>query len=148
MTAPIPQIMSFPLGSIDVDGRLRYEHGGETNGAYAQVAYFPDAGLAVAGIANYNFWGQTLGEPAFFALVLARNLLEARIRVFRARDQGDRTQQTGWQQRISFGINTTPCGPGHSFRGRPCFPLDQPFRPFFSPGSIRLGNCRTSAFRR
>ena len=26
-----------------VDGRLRYEHGGETNGAYAQVAYFPDA---------------------------------------------------------------------------------------------------------
>jgi phage baseplate assembly protein W len=24
MTAPIPQILSFPLGGIDVDGRLRY----------------------------------------------------------------------------------------------------------------------------
>ena len=55
-----------------VDGRLRYEHGGETNGAYAQVAYFPELDLALAGIANFNFWGETLGEPAFFEWVLER----------------------------------------------------------------------------
>ncbi len=55
-----------------VDGQLRYEHGGETNGAYAQVAWFPELDLAVAGIANFNFWGETLGEPAFFGWVLER----------------------------------------------------------------------------
>jgi CubicO group peptidase (beta-lactamase class C family) len=55
-----------------VDGRLRYEHGGETNGAYAQVAYFPELDLALAGIANFNFWGETLGEPALFEWVLER----------------------------------------------------------------------------
>jgi len=52
-----------------VDGTRRFDHGGETNGAYAQVSYFPDRDLAVAGITNYNFWGEGLGEPAFFGFV-------------------------------------------------------------------------------
>jgi CubicO group peptidase (beta-lactamase class C family) len=50
-------------------GEPRFEHGGETNGAYARVLYLPERHLAVAGITNYNFWGQTLGEPAFFEFV-------------------------------------------------------------------------------
>lgn len=50
-------------------GEPRLEHGGETNGAYARLLYLPERNLAVAGITNYNFWGQTLGEPAFFGFV-------------------------------------------------------------------------------
>jgi len=52
-----------------VDGERRFGHGGETNGAYARVSYYPERDLAVAGITNYNFWGEGLGEPAFFGFV-------------------------------------------------------------------------------
>ncbi|MDH3914518.1 MAG: beta-lactamase family protein [Chromatiales bacterium] len=53
-----------------VNGQRRYEHGGETNGAYARVIYLPEHDLAVAGITNYNFWGETLGEAAFFEFIV------------------------------------------------------------------------------
>ncbi len=43
-----------------------YGHGGETNGAYAFVRYYPDHKLAVAAIANYNMMGR---EPAFFKIL-------------------------------------------------------------------------------
>ena len=43
-----------------------YEHGGETNGAYAFVRYYPAERIAVSGIANANF---ASGEPYFFAAI-------------------------------------------------------------------------------
>ena len=67
-----PAPCSFGWRRRIVDGRLRYGHGGETNGADAQVACFPDAELAVAGIANFNFRGPAPGEPACFELVPER----------------------------------------------------------------------------
>ncbi|WDI30430.1 serine hydrolase [Hyphococcus flavus] len=45
-----------------------YAHGGETNGAYAFIRYYPDQKLAVAAIANYNMMGR---EPAFFKVLAA-----------------------------------------------------------------------------
>lgn len=51
----------------DEDGKIiTYGHNGETNGAYAAVRYFPEFGLAVAGVTNYNL---VAGEPAFFEAV-------------------------------------------------------------------------------
>lgn len=40
-----------------------YEHGGETNGAYAYIRFDPDSGTALAMIANAN---HAVGEPFFF----------------------------------------------------------------------------------
>lgn len=60
---------SFGWQVQEVDGQRRYSHGGESNGVHAQVVYIPEWSLAVAGITNYNFWGQDLGEPAFFGFV-------------------------------------------------------------------------------
>jgi CubicO group peptidase (beta-lactamase class C family) len=60
---------SFGWQVREVDGQRRYSHGGESNGVHAQVVYIPDLNMAVAGITNYNFWGQDLAEPAFFDLV-------------------------------------------------------------------------------
>ncbi|MGE0045325.1 MAG: serine hydrolase domain-containing protein [Hyphomonadaceae bacterium] len=51
----------------DANGNVtRYEHGGETNGAYAFAAYFPATRVSVAGIANANF---AEGEPYFFEAI-------------------------------------------------------------------------------
>jgi len=53
-----------------------YGHGGETNGAYAVVRYYPEHDLTVAGIMNANF---VQGEPVFFNAVseeLARLFME------------------------------------------------------------------------
>jgi CubicO group peptidase (beta-lactamase class C family) len=47
----------------DAQGRVYYEHGGETNGAYAHVRYYPDERLAIAGIVNANIM---TGRPYFF----------------------------------------------------------------------------------
>ena len=54
---------------VQHQGEVNYQHGGETNGAYAHVSYFPEHKLSIAGIANYNFWGKGLGEARFFNLV-------------------------------------------------------------------------------
>ncbi|MEM8959836.1 MAG: serine hydrolase domain-containing protein [Acidobacteriota bacterium] len=55
----------------DDDGAIiAYQHGGETNGAAAIVRFDPATGIAVAGLANYNFWYD--GEPAFYATVSER----------------------------------------------------------------------------
>lgn len=43
-----------------------FEHGGETNGAYAFLRYYPDQRIAVSGIANANFM---VGKPYFFTAV-------------------------------------------------------------------------------
>ena len=49
------------------DGELHYlGHGGETNGAYALIRYFPKHRIAVAGIVNYNL---VAGNTAFFNAV-------------------------------------------------------------------------------
>ncbi|MEO1252046.1 MAG: serine hydrolase domain-containing protein [Pseudomonadota bacterium] len=51
----------------DAAGAIKaYGHNGETNGGYAVLRVFPDAGLVVAGIANYNAIGF---EPAFFKAI-------------------------------------------------------------------------------
>jgi CubicO group peptidase (beta-lactamase class C family) len=48
----------------DDDGAAsHYEHGGETNGAYAYIRFEPDTGLAFAMIGNAN---HAVGEPVFF----------------------------------------------------------------------------------
>ncbi|WP_421787257.1 serine hydrolase domain-containing protein [Hyphobacterium sp.] len=48
----------------DETGRVtHYEHGGETNGAYAYIRFDPDSGLALAMIGNAN---HAVGEPVFF----------------------------------------------------------------------------------
>jgi serine beta-lactamase-like protein LACTB, mitochondrial len=48
----------------DTEGEvLFYEHGGETNGAYATVRYYPAERLAIAGVANANFMA---GRAYFF----------------------------------------------------------------------------------
>ncbi len=53
----------------DAHGRVEYYgHGGETNGAYASVRYYPDRRMAVAGIANYNTW-LTDRDATFFRAV-------------------------------------------------------------------------------
>ena len=52
------QIQHDDEGKVDWFG-----HGGETNGAYAVVRYYPEHNLAVAGIMNANF---AMGEPVFF----------------------------------------------------------------------------------
>lgn len=48
-------------GSVDW-----YGHGGETNGAYAVVRYWPEHNIAVAAIMNANF---AVGEPTFFEAI-------------------------------------------------------------------------------
>ncbi|HYD89530.1 MAG TPA: serine hydrolase domain-containing protein [Vitreimonas sp.] len=58
--------------SRDAQGRLFYEHGGETNGAYATVRYYPEQRLAISGIVNANWMG---GRAYFFEAV--RNELPA-----------------------------------------------------------------------
>ena len=55
---------------IDTDGSKHYEHGGETNGAYAWVYYDPERRLVVAGAANYNVF-PSQSESAFFSLAMA-----------------------------------------------------------------------------
>ena len=60
---------SFGWQVETIGGQLRYSHGGESNGVHAQLLYFPEWDLAVAGITNYNFWGESLGEPEFFGLI-------------------------------------------------------------------------------
>lgn len=47
----------------DAQGRVFYEHGGETNGAYATLRYYPEQRLAIAGIVNANWMG---GRAYFF----------------------------------------------------------------------------------
>ncbi len=49
-------------------GETLYSHGGETNGAYANVLYAPARNLIVTGIANYNVFPDQ-SEVAFFTLV-------------------------------------------------------------------------------
>jgi CubicO group peptidase (beta-lactamase class C family) len=56
----------------DTQGRLFYEHGGETNGAYATLRYYPAERLAIAGIVNANWMG---GRASFFDAI--RNDLPA-----------------------------------------------------------------------
>ena len=68
-TDGVPVGYSFGWQVKTVGGQLQYSHGGESNGAHAQLLYIPKWDLAVAGITNYNVWGETLGEPSFFALV-------------------------------------------------------------------------------
>lgn len=50
----------------DAGDIVSFAHGGETNGAYALVRYFPETRLAVAGVMNANF---ATGEPYFFEAV-------------------------------------------------------------------------------
>lgn len=52
---------------LDESGHITsYGHNGETNGAYAVIRYFPEYGVSVAGVANYNLMGR---EPAFFEAI-------------------------------------------------------------------------------
>ena len=43
---------------------VSYSHGGFTNGAYAELRYYPNAKTAIAAITNYNLW-LTKKQPAF-----------------------------------------------------------------------------------
>ncbi len=53
---------------VEDGGTVYFRHGGETNGGYAHVAFWPARDLIVAGVANYNVF-PTETEPAFFRLV-------------------------------------------------------------------------------
>ncbi len=58
---------SFGWGVFkDGAGRIYYGHGGETNGAFALVRHYPEFGLTVAGVANYN---TVTGETEFFEAI-------------------------------------------------------------------------------
>ena len=67
-SAPSPTGYSFGWQVFrDDSGEVKYfEHGGETNGAYAFVRYFPGRKMAVAGVMNANF---ATGEPYFFKAI-------------------------------------------------------------------------------
>lgn len=59
--APVGYTFGWQIGR-DANG-VHFEHGGETNGAYAFLRYYPAQRLAVAAIVNANF---AVGEPTFF----------------------------------------------------------------------------------
>ena len=53
----------------DEDGSVEwYGHGGQINGAYASVRYYPELNMAIAGMTNYNYW-LTSKRPEFFAVI-------------------------------------------------------------------------------
>ena len=53
----------------DRDGRRHYEHGGETNGAYAWIYFDPSSRTAIAGVANYNVFPSE-SEVAFYRVAM------------------------------------------------------------------------------
>jgi len=58
----------WQLGRAE-DGRIEwYGHGGQINGAYASVRYYPASKLTIAGMSNYNLW-LTSSPPEFFHAV-------------------------------------------------------------------------------
>jgi serine beta-lactamase-like protein LACTB, mitochondrial len=61
--SPIAYTFGWQLG-LDSQGRIAwYGHGGTTNGAYASLRHYPESGVTVAVIANYNFFA-TSRSPA------------------------------------------------------------------------------------
>lgn len=51
------------------DGSVEwYGHGGQINGAYASVRYYPSSRTAIAGMTNYNYW-LTSKRPEFFSTI-------------------------------------------------------------------------------
>lgn len=64
--APTGYSFGWQVERDDAGAIVSFSHGGETNGAYALVRYFPETRLAVAGVMNANF---ATGEPYFFEAV-------------------------------------------------------------------------------
>ena len=50
-----------------------YGHGGEINGAYASVRYYPASTITVAGMTNYDYWLTSVSLRSFMRFV--RNCL-------------------------------------------------------------------------
>ena len=65
---PVPTGYTFGWQIVrnEEGGVAHFEHGGETNGAYAFVRYYPVEKMAIAGIMNANF---AAGEPYFFKAI-------------------------------------------------------------------------------
>ena len=66
--SPLGYTFGWQVEHGDDGGVLWYGHGGLTNGATAEVRYDPRRRLAVAVIANYNFW--FAGQPAVIRVAL------------------------------------------------------------------------------
>lgn len=66
---PVGYTFGWQVTRNEASEAVRYEHGGETNGAYAFVGYDPQTRLAVAGVVNANF---AAGEPYFFEAISDR----------------------------------------------------------------------------
>jgi CubicO group peptidase (beta-lactamase class C family) len=72
VTTPVGTPTGYSFGwqiGTSAEGDIEwYGHGGEINGAYASVMYYPASKLTIVGMTNYNYW-LTSVEPEFFHAV-------------------------------------------------------------------------------